>query len=706
VATLAETGTVGRLVGLSVSPLRLAAVALLASTVGALILCETKGRRWARGYVRLPSATFGILQIALTAVDLIAAGAALWVLLPGGTIDFVSFIAVYTVGIALGVLSHVPGGLGVFEAVVFFALGHKVPADQVAASLLAYRGVYFVLPLLLSAGLLAVFELRLVSNRFSWAGQRVLQSAAQLSPTFLGVITFAAGVMLVLSGATPVFDRRLAILAVKLPLWILEASNFLGSLVGVLLLFVARGLFQRLDGAWWVALLLATGGLALSLAKGLAYTEASLLAFLILLLVTTRRQFARRASMLSQPLTLGWFAAVGLVLGASIWLLLFAFRDVAYARDLWWQFEFDAQAPRALRATLGMCVLALAIGVWQLLRLPVGRARLPGGPEIRKAAAIINDQERADALLALMRDKCLLFSSSGSAFLMFGKRGRSWIALFDPVGPQKEWPELISRFVELASSHGGRAAFYQVRPESLPLYLEAGLKIMKLGEEARIPLQDFSLEGPARSNLRYALKRGERDGLVFELLSPEEAGPLMPTLEAISAGWLAHRKATEKGFSVAAFEPGFVAAQAVAVVRERGRPVAFATLMTTGLGHEATVGLMRHTADTPVCAMEFLFTKLILSAKIAGVRTLSLGMAPLSGVEPSPLSSRWHWLARLVRRHGGMVYNFQGIRLFKGKFHPNWEPRYLAASGSIGPFVALADVVALAASGLSRTAAA
>jgi phosphatidylglycerol lysyltransferase len=65
-------------------------------------------------------------------------------------------------------------------------------------------------------------------------------------------------------------------------------------------------------------------------------------------------------------------------------------------------------------------------------------------------------------------------------------------------------------------------------------------------------------------------------------------------------------------------------------------------------------------------------------------------------MERSPLSSRWHRIARLVWEHGGRVYNFQGLRTFKNKFHPVWEPRYLAASGSIGPFVALADVVALA----------
>ena len=244
----------------------------------------------------------------------------------------------------------------------------------------------------------------------------------------------------------------------RLPLWTVEASNFLGSLVGVVFLFVARGLFNRRDGAWWLALALAVTSLGFSLAKGLAYAEAGFLAVFIVFLLATRRQFYRPASMLGQPFTIGWFAAVGVILAAAFWILFFAFHNVDYAaRNLWWQFEFDAQAPRALRAVLGASVLAIALGLLELLRPPKGLAASPDAATIAQAAQIIGGQDRSDALLALMGDKSFLFSASGLAFLMFGKRGRSWIALFDPVGPRGEWPELIKRFVTLADMHGGRS---------------------------------------------------------------------------------------------------------------------------------------------------------------------------------------------------------------------------------------------------------
>ncbi len=115
--------------------------------------------------------------------------------------------------------------------------------------------------------------------------------------------------------------------------------------------------------------------------------------------------------------------------------------------------------------------------------------------------------------------------------------------------------------------------------------------------------------------------------------------------------------------------------------------------MATRAGGEATVGLMRSSGARSPVAMEYLLTKLILALQERGLETLSLGAAPLAGVWPTPLSSRWNRLASLIWKHGDQFYNFQGLRAFKAKFNPTWEPRYFAASGALGPF-ALARVAA------------
>ncbi len=652
--------------------------------------------------VAMPNPGIVLSQFLLSQLDLFGGAAALWILLPATHVDFFSVAAVFAVAIGLGAVSRIPGGLGVFEAVVFLSLARYAPHDELAAALLIYRGVYFLLPLVLAAAALAVFELdRGAGARSPMTGGRILIGADLLAPIFLSVLTFSVGVMLILSGATPAVDWRLAALQSVLPLWTIEISHLLATLAGVLLMFVARGLYHRLDGAWWVALIIALFNVALSLAKGLAFGETAAILFLVFLLLATRRQFNRPAAFLRQLFTVGWFSAIAVVIAAATGIMFFAFRDVAYRNEIWWQFEIDAQASRALRALVGASILALGISLWQLLRIASGRVQLPSVEELSRAAEIIRQQDRSAALLALMGDKSFLFSRSGNAFLMYAKRGRGWIALFDPVGPRQEWLELVWRFVELVDAHGGRAAFYQVNPDGLPVYLDAGLRIMKVGEEARIYLENFTLEGSQRYGLRQTLKRGERDGLDFEIFPASSVGGQMDLLLPVSDAWLAAHGGHERRFSVAAFEPGFVAAQSVAVSRRDGRIVAFVSFMTTDLQTEATIGLMRHLPEAPPYAMEFMIAKLALELKVRKVKILSLGMAPLAGLMRTPLSSQWHRMAGLLWERGGTLYNFQGLRSFKNKFRPVWEPRYLAASGAIGPFISLADVAALA-SGLIR----
>ena len=280
---------------------------------------------------------------------------------------------------------------------------------------------------------------------------------------------------------------------------------------------------------------------------------------------------------------------------------------------------------------------------------------------------------------------------------MYARRGRSWVALYDPVGPREEWPGLIRQFVALAHGNGGRAAFYQVRPESLPLYLDAGLRLLKLGEEARIQLPEFGLDGsrPRQSALcpeARRTRRAERRG------GGAASGSPMRCLHCARyrrRGCTAGAGGKRDSRSPDSMRPA-AKSQSVMLVRQHDRPVAFAAFMTTDLHTDATVGAMRHTPDASPYAMEYLFTKLALHLKDTGYTTFSLGMAPLSGLAPSPLARRWHRIAHLVWRYGGRVYNFQGLRTFKSKFGPVWEPRYLAASGAMGSFLALADIAVLA----------
>jgi len=84
----------------------------------------------------------------------------LWLLLPATGVDFVAFVVIFTAALSLGVLSHMPGGIGVFDAAVLYAGGTQGSPGAVAAALVTYRAIYFLLPFAIAAVLLAASELR------------------------------------------------------------------------------------------------------------------------------------------------------------------------------------------------------------------------------------------------------------------------------------------------------------------------------------------------------------------------------------------------------------------------------------------------------------------------------------------------------------------------------------------------------------------
>lgn len=679
-------------------PLRMAGAALLAALAGAVALAARQGGRiglW--GFtLKLPRPRLMLRQFVVTLLDIVVSAAVLWVLLPDQVMGLPGFIAVYAIAIGLGVVSHVPGGLGVFETVMVAVLGRDAPVHEVLGALVLYRIIYHVMPLLIAALLVAGIELRRAA--MGSAVSRVVLAGARLTPSVLGAFTLLLGVMLIFSGVTPAIEARLDILSMHVPLPVIEGAHFVASVLGLGMIVAARGLAYRLDGAWWAAVAMASAAIVLSMLKGIAAAEAVLLMVLLVALLASRREFTCPASLMHQALRPGWIAAVVTVLVAATAVLLFVYRDVEYGSELWWQFEFSAEAPRSLRALVGAALAAGVVGGILLLRPVSPRTAPPGTEVLARAAAIVETQPAVDANLVRMGDKSLLFSEDGAAFIMYARQGRSWIALFDPIGPREAWPGLIWDFVEAAHAEGGRPVFYQVTADGLALFADAGLRALKLGEEARVPLPGFDLKGASKASLRHAVNRAAREGLDFEILEPAQAEREFAALEAVSSDWLMHHKAREKRFSLGAFDRDYVLSKPVAVLRLEGAIVAFATTLTTGLREESSVDLMRFGSGAPNGSMEFLFVRLIEHFRDAGYEWFSLGMAPLSGFSASPAAPAWHRIGSAVFEHGERFYNFRGLRAFKAKYQPVWRPRYLAVSDS--PALALADATLLISGGL------
>jgi phosphatidylglycerol lysyltransferase len=613
---------------------------------------------------------------------------------------FGHFLAIFVLAQMAGLISHVPGGLGVFEAVMlagFGATGNHGLEAPILGSLTAFRLVYYLLPLGVATVMVIWREIRALRHT-----ALITPWFSSLLPPFFAGLTLISGAVLLFSGATLAIPGRMEILRGFVPLPLVEVSHFLSSVVGMLLLILARGLQRRLDAAYVLTLVLLLVGAILSLLKGIDYEEATLLSLLALALAPAHRHFYRRASLFRASFSVGWMAAIAAVLGCATWLVFFSFKHVEYSNNLWWEFSFHhGGAPRALRALVGATAVVMLFALANLIRPARTRRALPGDADLARAMPLLKAFSSAQAHLALVGDKMLMFAPDDRAFIMYDIEGRSWVAMGDPVGESEDARrELVWRFREECEHAGGWPLFYQVRPEDLDLYLEVGMSLLKIGEEARVRLETFNLDGKSKKTLRGTVNKLARDGLRMEIVPVEGVPALLPRLKVISDAWLRDKKVREKRFSLGLFDERYLARTPMAVVWQGDEPVAFANVFETSTKEEASVDLMRHLPDGPSGIMDFLFIELMVWAKAEGYRWFNLGMAPLSGLQNRRTAPLWSRFGAMVFGRGERFYNFRGLHRYKDKFDPEWEPRYIAVAGGIGVPLALANVASLISGGL------
>ncbi len=523
------------------------------------------------------------------------------------------------------------------------------------------------------------------------------------APNSLAVLTAAAGIMLLASGATPTDPARFVWILQHAPVVLVEISHFLSSLIGIVLILVAFGLSRRLDGAWAAAIVLSLTAAALALLKGFNWEESLALIVLVGLLAPCHDAFTRHARLSRLEISPGWLlSALAAMIGAALagW---WSFQHLDYANVSVLKVIGNQDAERAIRSSVAAAVLLLGVGVWRLLATPAMPAVVgETDPDFHRVREVLRNAETAEpwSNLALRGDKRFLFSESGQSFLMFGVRNRSWIALGAPVGRRDERLDLLWAFRELADAHAARAGVYGVGPEDLPDLVELGFSIQKVGESAAVPLDTFSLEGRKRGNLRRSWRKTGEGGACFEVVQASDCSALYAELKAVSDQWLVHHAGGEKTFSLGGFEPAYIAEFPIAVVRVEGRIAAFATLWTTAQKTAYSIDLMRYADDAPKDVMDYLFVELIEWGREQGYVAFEFGMAPLAGLEDRPLAPIMSRVGRLMFERGEEIYNFRGVHRFKDKYDPLWQPRYIAAPNKWAIPILLADVGIMSSGGM------
>lgn len=667
-------------IGATTRPLGLACLALLALYLG--LAWRRRPLGLGSRSLALPSPGLTLGQILVASLDLCLMAAVLYALLPADAgLAYGRFLPLFLMALVGGAVSQVPGGLGVFETVMVLLLSPRVDTGDLAAALLAFRFIYFIFPFALAVLYILVragFWRHPAVRRLARAGTR--RSGQPVSPALAALACLVGGMLLLFGGSPLIAPSRLA-----------------ASLLGTALLLLAHGLQRRLDGAWLLAVAALAAITLLALAGAGNGGTALLAGPACLALLASRRHFHRPSALLGEAFTGPWVAAVIVLLAGAAWLALVAHaREIPAARP-WWQFAGPGDRAGALPAAVSLAAL---FALHRLIRPVRPDLPLPGAEDIERARPIVRESAQTYANLVFRGDKALLFSASGRAFLMYGRRGRSWVAMGDPIGPAAEAAELARRFRDLADRHDGWCVFFEVGPERRDLYAALGLALTPLGEEARVDLWQFDLRKPGCKGLRHARAKLAGRGWRFEILPPPAVPAALPALEGVSDAWLAGKATREKGFSTASFDGAYLANFPVAVVRRGPDIIAFANLWPGAGRVELSMDLMRYRPDAPHGTMDFLFSELLLWGRAQGFHWFNFGLAPLAGLDARAESGVWRQIGGFLYRHGRPFYNFEGLRHYKDKFGPVWTPLYLASPGGLALGPILMDVTALMAGGL------
>lgn len=343
----------------SVRPLGL----VLLAVVGIfLVLTRVRRIRLHVGGVEfsLPSTRIALAQALVAATDLALAAACLYVLLPQGLeLAYTEFLGIYLLGVTAAVITHVPGGVGIFELIVLTFIPSPDTGAAVA-SLLAFRVIYYLLPLIVAVGLLAVHEVVLRWNAVRRGTQIIGVWCVVAAPWLLTLTVTATAAWLVIMEITPLSADQQAAVRNRLPLAVLELGHLVGAINAIALLLAAGRLLRPTPRDFRLVFSLLFVAAVCSLLNGfdIVSTIAALGTWGLIWL-------ARPVVDQGDPQHDGsiyrvWRALVVMILLAAIWLALWIYHPAGYDHAMWTEVSFAADGPRVLRA-------AALVGAWLIL---------------------------------------------------------------------------------------------------------------------------------------------------------------------------------------------------------------------------------------------------------------------------------------------------------------------------------------------------
>ncbi len=451
----------------------------------------------------LPGLRMAIGQVLVAALDVSTTAAIAYALLPGVGLGYPAFLAIYIASYSAGLLSTVPGGLGVFDAAMILGLSPFLPSAAAVGVILVFRLFYYIVPLFIAGLLFAGHELLLrgdtllarrqgPARRYLAPSGVIRDSEADFAVTVaVGAVMLCGAMLLGLGLVEPASD-----LAFALPppgilfgvdngfAWIVEAAgDYVPSLLGAALIGLAIGLSQRVTLAWGATLVLLCAAAALTALRGLPLAVPGVLILVALLVAPFRSSYYRHARLLSEPLSPATMVPLLLLLACLVTLGRTGPDVTAMADNGWLELVLGRGMTARTRLSVGLSVLVGLLAIARLI-LPGRVAPLPWTGETETSYLALTPSGVELPPAAPGRPDGLMAGETGRALLPFRRLGRLIIGLGDPAGRRSDQVSAIWRLRDLAVQEGREPIFWRVGPALLDVYADLGLEAWPLDERA------------------------------------------------------------------------------------------------------------------------------------------------------------------------------------------------------------------------------
>lgn len=521
-----------------------------------------------------------------------------------------------------------------------------------------------------------------------------------------------AGILNLLSALSPRLRHPLGAVLDVVPLGVSQVAAALGALSGLGLLSLARGVRRGQRQAWAISVALLAGTSVLQLMKDGDVVTTCLALFALWYLVAHRWSFRApvdRAS-LQRGLRAVLAGAIGVTLLATAAVELTQLERARH--DL-------PSLPSVLEAVLGRLVgaqlvplphrideflspgllaigLALACYTLYVAFRPVVETR-PARLDAR-ARSIVERYGRGTLdYFALRDDKSFFFF--GSSVIAYGNWGGLCLVSPDPIGPEAEREPAWSAFRHFVDRQGWALGVLGAGEEWLPIYRQAGMRDMYVGDEAVVDTGSFSLEGGRQKGLRQAVNRIARNGYTITFHDPSRLDrKLVEGLEEVMQK--SRRGKVERGFSMTlgrAFDQSDRGLLLAVAHAPDGSPVAFCQYVPApGIGGYSLDLMRRDDGRHPNGLLDFVVVGTIMHMKAAGGGGLGLNFATmravLAGEGKDAIPQR---AERWVLKRMSDSMQIESLWRFNAKYDPRWLPRFVVYD-SPENVVALAMAIARA----------